>query len=154
MLDIEYHSQIPKEMQRAIEPVIDKYKWLIPQWCYNLTVKYWDTATDEKGKAKSAAAQIYVVDDYRFASLEVYSEWFDGDEKQREYYIIHEFVHLHNCLPGNFFNRLLDNLYPEEPDRGPAYKIAKEEHRRLVEQATQDLAWIIINREYKPITNE
>jgi hypothetical protein len=76
----------------------------------------------------------------------VFADWLDGNDKTRRYNIIHELCHLYTCLPGNFFNRLLDNLYAED-ERKTAYLMAKDEYRRLSEQATQDMAWALVNRE-------
>jgi hypothetical protein len=146
MLDIKWHPQMPAEMREAIEPIVNQYYWLIPQWVYQFTISFYSTGNDASGKATNALAQIFVNDEYRSATLEVFADWLDGDEKTRRYNIVHELVHLYSCLPGNFFNRLMDSLYAEN-DRGPVYSMAKEEHSRLVEQATQDMAWAIINRE-------
>lgn len=133
-------------MRGIIEPIINQYAWLIPQWVYQFTVSFFSTANDTDGRATNALAQIFVNDEYRSATIEIFADWLDGDDKTRRYNIVHELVHLYSCLPGNFFNRFLDGLYPEG-ERGPIYSLAKSEHSRLVEQATQDMAWSIINRE-------
>jgi hypothetical protein len=146
MVEVTWNPLVPKEMREAIEPVIERYLWLVPEWCYQLHIEYWDTETDKDGKSTSGFASITVNDEYRRAALEVYSSWFDGDERDRRYYIIHEFVHLYSGLAGNFFRRLIDNIYPEN-DRGPLFKTAKIEYSRLSEQATQDMAWVLLNFE-------
>jgi hypothetical protein len=146
MLDIQWHVQVPKEMRATIEPIIERYRWLIPQWVYQFKVSFYSTKTDEKGVPDNALACIYVNDEYRSATLEVFADWLDGNEKTRRYNIIHELCHLYTCLPGNFFNRFLDNLYPES-ERLVAYNLARDEYRRLAEQATQDLAWSLLNLE-------
>lgn len=146
MLDIEWHAQMPPEMRATIEPIIERYQWLIPQWVYQFRVSFYSTKTDENGQAENALAQIYVNDEYRSATLEIFADWLDGNEKTRRYNIVHELCHLYTCLPGNFFNRFVDAVYPEV-DKGPAYRLAKDEHRRLAEQATQDLAWALVNNE-------
>lgn len=145
--DITWGKLTPPEMREMIEPIIDRYAWLIPPSIHELHIKYFDYSVDEKNVPTDHVASIRVEDDYRRAIMDIYSCWMDGDDRERRFNIIHELCHIHTSLPSNFYKRALSLAFPKDEDRGMGYAMAIDEGRRVTESATQDLAWIILNLE-------
>lgn len=145
--DITWGKLTPQEMRELIEPYIERYAWLIPSFIHELHVRYFDYSQDEEGKPTDHVASVNMQDDYRRVLLDVYSCWMDGEDRERRYHILHELCHLHTTVAVNFFRRSLDTVYPTEKSRGIGYNLIMSEGRRHTEQATQELAWVLLNLE-------
>lgn len=143
-LKIVWNKHTPLEMRALIEPIIDEYKWLLPQWMVTLYVGYWDSASQD-ATGTTTHAEICVNDDYLNASLSVFSSWMDGDQETRRNDIVHEFLHAYFNPIFDFCGRLL-NTWKEE-DRGPMWRMLNQERTNYLERSVTALAWTLIQSE-------
>lgn len=113
------------------EPILDRWRWLIPSWCHELLVFYRETDGD------NAAAACRTYPEYRYAQLMIYGS-FVGKQRpdDRENAIIHELLHVQLQPLVQEFKHLLAQQVPE----GPLREWANTNHTGAMEGVVCDLA--------------
>lgn len=145
---ITYRGEIPPEIQAALEPLLEKYKCLIPAWCHRINVSYWSSPP---GGSQYAAADVTVNYDYRSADIRIFpSLTFSLDDRRGEF-IAHEMMHVSvnpiadYCLAA--IRRLFEMDVLKDADGSKGFKAMKdmiiEELKNRNESVTTDLQKIV-----------
>jgi hypothetical protein len=119
---------MPPELRRAIEPILVKWRGLIPSWCERIDLMWNDE--DRNGAAFSVAHY-----DYRRGHINVLPNWLTRPDR-RESMIVHETIHfltepVHNVLTD--FWKFMEQHHPETKG------LFEELVRHANEQVTVDL---------------
>lgn len=134
MLTIDYCST-PEEIKQALDPLIQKWKYLIPAWCRVLEI------TDEVNPKKGTFATVYVDTEYRIARIAFTILFLSETPEQRERIVIHELLHIGAEPVG----RILRDLFSTKLLGEEIKEFVEEQHRRAFEGMVQDLAISILD---------
>lgn len=86
MVRVEYDPKVPAEIERAVNPIVQRWLHLLPTWCHDLYVMY-DAASINMGEMGSDH-------EYRRATLVIGPEWLKEHEVGRDEVVRHEFCHV------------------------------------------------------------
>lgn len=121
--------------QCAIEEIISEWEPLIPGWCEQLIIKNVRAADKES----CAPASIDIKYEYRFATLNIYSEfWHGNNECFRREFLLHEICHLIS-EPMCMMVEKIKSLVSED-----IHAMIDEDHRIAFESMTQDMTNSVI----------
>lgn len=136
---IEWDNNVPAEVRGAVEPLIDRYLWLLPPWVEQLGL-FW-----REGDGDASAATTHWNHKYRWGRIVFHPIFLTGDEASRELWVIHELLHLTTGEMVLFVDNMLDRLRESvEPEW--AADTLDEVWTGYVESATEDLAQAIYRR--------
>lgn len=137
MTIIAWGAETPAEVRAAVEPILDRYRHLIPGWCRSLHVTYRDTGSEEGNILTTGASP-----EYRHGWINILPAWLGETGESRERAIVHELIH----LPLTPMVQMVEDLLTRLLDEGGApqfHGFAQEQWRRAFEGAVQDLAYSI-----------
>lgn len=97
----------PDEVFRAVLPHVKRWVWLAPSWCHELHV-FHDNDDGEPGDSLSMCAQY----GYRFAQLNVRSEWLGNDDATRGTEVLHEILHIVLAPAQQFGDGIIEKAIP------------------------------------------
>lgn len=83
---IHFALDFPEDLQAIVDPLISKWKDLIPPWCQELRICY-----DPKRDSMMSTTLNYR---NRWAVLHITGVWFKEKVEERELALVHEFVHI------------------------------------------------------------
>lgn len=121
---------LPEPVWQSVQPILEGYAVLLPQWLHTLNVQW-----DESDTTNAASITIY--EEYRRADLSICPNFMSRPDKQKEQ-ILHEIVHLYTDHLHNQVERLIRAL-----PKGAAREVEREQSRLNVERGTCDLAYVI-----------
>ena len=124
---VTWHSSMPKEIRQTVEPLLKKYRFLIPGWCHDLSIGY--------GDCEGAIAGIEVKPEYRMAKMTIYQAWVRSDADYRDGTIAHELIHIALTPMQHYVETLLECWKDD-----PIAELNLDQWRRHYEGATDDLA--------------
>jgi len=134
-MKVEFRNHVPKEFQLAIEPIIERWKWLLPPWLHLLVV----TASSDQEPSLS----ITVDYEYRWAYLYIHPGWIGGSDEMRERNLVHELMHIHLARIHN----MIDDLANRTMEEGSAFRQwAENEWDKCFEATVTDLQHVIMER--------
>lgn len=134
MITIRFDPEVPKEVEEAIRPLIDKWLWLLPTWAHLLYVVW---------TSHEASLSTTCDEEYRKVRLYVHPGWLMGSPELRDSNVCHEFVHVAVDPLHRFGGEVIDVL----EKNSALHKWATEHLRLAVERTTCDLEYAIRHRE-------
>lgn len=137
-MKITYSGTIQPDNKAKVERYIDKWIWLLPKWALTLDVCLWNS-----DKNNSETAIMCAEYDYRRLTLEIFTQWLDLSDSEKESTIVHEFIHAFTLPPITFARTTFDLL--SEPET-PLNKLARQELNVRNESMTTDLAFAICEK--------
>ena len=102
-MKIEFAEEFPQDLKEITEPLINKWKLLIPSWCEYLGIVYLP-----KRDAVLSCSPNYR---NRYATLFVTGAWFQENQDEREIALIHEFVHILQSPFDDVANRIVEDAF-------------------------------------------
>jgi hypothetical protein len=139
-MNINWNPTIQPNNKTQIETPLNKYLWLVPQWCLFLDINLWDSTKDNDGQL----ACVYIQYDYRRIQIDFATAWLDRDDKEKEFCLVHELLHGFLGLIADYSRNTFNTLCPDtEAEKFNEHLIRELTVRH--ESATQDLAWAIFN---------
>ena len=136
MTEIKFDDDVPQEIQDAALPIVERWAWLIPQWCLWLSVGNTTRASEDGGCATNTTRE-----EYRFARIMLTPVWLEENDRDREFEIVHEILH----IPIAPMHELMGAAM-EKSDNEPYKALVEEQWRKAMEGAVQDLAYALMNR--------
>jgi hypothetical protein len=131
---IQWHPAIPPDVRAMAEPLLQKWKHIIPSWCERVFVS-WEQADNCK-------LQIFVREDQRDAILEIHPDWVSFPE-ERERAIVHELCHFYNAPLKDWakscIERIIGNDYPT-----PGSEVAEHGLDEACERTNGDLIALVM----------
>lgn len=102
---LEWDPEFPPELKSALEPLVEKWTWILPPWVHELVLRY-----KSEGKVTASTHGYYK---YRWQKVEFDTAFIMEEPIARERSVIHEFLHIcfreqHDALD------ILLNHVPEE----------------------------------------
>lgn len=136
MTPIRYLPGIPPEVATVLEPIIERWKFLLPTWCQDLRIE-WKPDLD----GDIAETSIHYAN--RWAVIRVAAPWLDGEPADRETVIIHEMIHVTMEPLQRAAFTTVDTLTEKD---SPAYRLAERQIRDGTEAVAEDLARAMYRR--------
>jgi hypothetical protein len=137
MTQIIYNPQIQPANKLLIERYLNKYLWLVPQWCHSVYIGLWDAKDD-------SLAEVKVDYCYRRASIDIYSSWLDRTEVDQEKALLHELIHIHLAIMADYARNEFNNLVSKE--EAPKFNQHLQDQLAIYhESITEDLAFAIFS---------
>lgn len=132
-MKIIYAPTLPAEVRTAVEPLLERHRSIVPEWCHRLTIYF-----TEGGNNGEYSAGTSVDWPYRKASITLHAGFLTDPPDVRERDIVHELFHVVTG-PGDDFawrelKRVLDTAGNETLVK--AMRAAYKDH---VEGTVQDL---------------
>lgn len=121
----------PREVRRALSPILHKWLWLVPAWCRELHVSFENS--DDADCPASLAAQ----PEYRQVHLYIHQGWLLEDDEAREFQIIHELCHVLLAPAACFIEGVVTKVFNTE---SAGKLVVDEQWRMALESTVQDLA--------------
>lgn len=139
---ITYRGEIPPEIQAALEPLIEKYKVLIPSWCDHVNISYWPAPPEG---AETAVADCRCHLDYRNASIRFFAAFLNYHPDQRQDDAMHEFIHITVNPLYDYACDTIKEIFKSDvlKDQAIAKNLILEGLRERVESVTTDLQKIV-----------
>lgn len=139
---ITYRGEIPPEIQAALEPLLERYRCLVPGWCERVNISYWPTPPEG---AETAVADCRSKPDYRNASIRFFPAFFDYNPDQRHLDSVHEFIHISINPLYDYACHTIQELFKSDALKGQdiAKNLILEGLRHHIESATSDLQKIV-----------
>lgn len=133
MIKIEYDHQrpMPEHIRELAEPLLERYKWMIPPWIHTFHVQY------EHGEALAIAMN----PEYLRLTLRIGHDFYVVTPEQRTRGIIHEFMHAYTSLQFMEFMDVLDEH--SELSEG-THKTLERVMTQKMEMATEGLASLVL----------
>lgn len=133
--------EVPLEITRAVQPVVERWLHLLPRWMQVLVVT-WDSRPSTK---EDSPAEMSVRIDYRVSYLTIFGNWLDQDDPERNRVIRHEFLH---SAVGPYRNAALDGIntlakLADLNGDSALYQHITEDLRTGLEQTIVDLEEIV-----------
>jgi len=129
MMKIEFGAEFPKDLKEVIEPLVNKWRPLIPSWCEYLGIVY--------APKRDSVLSCGTVYRNRYATLYVTGAWFQEDQDEREIALIHEFTHILQSPFDDVANRIVQDAFKED---SPASEFAKSMLLDSSEATVEDIA--------------
>jgi hypothetical protein len=130
---IEYDPGIPAEYRAAIEPLIERHRWVLPGWVQMLYVEFYHD---------DASLSTLTRVEYRKVSLRIHPPFLSQCEASRSDDVLHEFLHAPLEAMRDVVFSLLDATGADDALR----KWAEEQLRVANEMAVCDLTHAIAGR--------
>ena len=134
LLRIEYDDGMPPEVRSALDPLIEKWKHIVPAWCQRIWCS-WSEDNEQK-------CQITVREDQRDALLSVHPNWMTLPH-EREVTIIHELCHFYNSPlrweGADCIKLIVGNDHPT-----PGSRIAESRLTECCERQNNDLVALVL----------
>jgi hypothetical protein len=139
---IRYSPDLPVEVLSIIQPLLKKWKWLIPTWCQEL----WIVWTPEGINGQSFAGANQARYDYRDATIHFHPDLLDEASGDQEYTIVHELLHtfgtpLVDWVIAQFANLVSETLAPQY------HKTLMVDLMERHESATTDLSNALVRQD-------
>ncbi len=128
-MKIEFGAEFPVDLKELTEPLINKWKLLIPSWCEYLGIVY----TPKRDSVLSCGPNYR----NRYATLYVTGAWFQEDPDEREIAVIHEFVHILQSPFDDVANRIVQDAFDKD---SPTSEFAKSMLLDSSEATVEDIA--------------
>jgi len=135
MTEILFDDDVPREIKGAALPIVERWAWLVPQWCLWLHVGNTTVLPENGGYALSTTRE-----EYRFARITLTPGWLEEAEREREFGIVHELLH----IPIAPMHQLMGTAM-EKSENEPYKALVEEQWRKAMEGAVQDLAHALVN---------
>ena len=129
MMKIEFGAEFPVDLKELTEPLVNKWKLLIPSWCEYLGVVY----TPKRDAVLSCGPNYR----NRYATLYITGAWFLENPDEREIALIHEFVHILQAPFDDVANRIVQDAFEKD---SPASEFAKSMLLDSSEATVEDIA--------------
>ena len=81
-----WDEKCPPEIRAAVEPLIERWRHIIPTWCHSLWIAY-NADTDNCMECEAHP-------EYRWAKIHVGGSWLRQPGHERESAVVHELVHI------------------------------------------------------------
>lgn len=127
-LKIAWDRNMPKEIRNALQPIVEKWAYLLPTWCHFMKVLYNIEA--------EFISQMTAEPLYRRAFMMVGSGWLVLGHEGRIHSIVHELLH----VPWEPVTETLEGILDEYIKCEATRKIIEREWRHRYEAAVEDLA--------------
>ena len=137
MTRIEFDTEVPKEVESAIRPTMEKWLWLLPTWVHVVFVMF---SNDDQASLSTSCDE-----EYRKVRMWVHPNWLIQSAEVRDRHVCHEYIHVLTDPLYQFGKRLIGTLEKDSQAR----KWADEDLRLGVERSTCDLAYAIRKGEAK-----
>lgn len=135
MTKVEFDEDVPQEIKKAALPIVERWAWLIPQWCLWLRVGNTTILPENGGYAMNTTRE-----EYRFARIMLTPAWLEENDRDREFGIVHEILH----IPIAPMHELMGTAM-EKSDNEPYKALVEEQWRKAMEGAVQDLAYALMD---------
>jgi hypothetical protein len=83
-----WNRQMPAEVRAILEPLLDKWDFVLPGWCDQLILE-WDTVENDDESTLRCQPQ----EEYRQIRVIVFGQWLIEQEENREEAVLHELAH-------------------------------------------------------------
>lgn len=128
MTQIIFDKSFPETLKPVVEPILERYKLLLPHWMTELFVRY-----DSENVADTANA--FTSKEYRWGYLTICSAFVEADDLDG--LLIHEIIHLHNLPFVNYVKEITETFVEDDN-----YKdLIMNEINRKMEAMTDDIAY-------------
>lgn len=146
---ITYRGEIPPEIQAALEPLLEKYKCLLPAWVHHLNIQYIGNPPEDSPRA---VAQTTVDYQYRTAYFDIYPGFLFTNEDKRWEFVQHEMVHVTWNPLYNYAQEAIKKLFEMAAlkDNKALKDLILEELKSRNESSTTDMQKIIADLMARP----
>ncbi len=128
-LRVIYEAGCPPELERALQGIVAKWRWILPPACREISVTFVPD-TDEPGLLMSCSPS----PEYRMAQLNVYPRWLVEHDRERERYTVHELSHIIVGPLTEFTHWMI-----QREEENEVRDVFLEQYRRLMEGVVSDL---------------
>lgn len=112
VLTVAWDVTTPDDIRKVIEPILERWLWLVPSWCHELRVKFRNNPGDDELETV-AKCEWHV--QYRLAIITVEANWLTYTlAEDREKAIVHELVHVATGPLCDQFDQLLEHVAPPQ----------------------------------------
>jgi hypothetical protein len=140
MIRVLYDDGVPVEVAALLQPLVEKWSWIVPSICHELRVQFSSDADDEE-----AIMAVSLSPEYRAADLLVFPRWLTEKKSERERCVVHELCHIVVAPLTEFTYDVINR--GEKATR----EMLHEHHRRLFEGVVVDLTQSLLEqRKRKP----
>lgn len=129
---VTYDKSVNESILPLVKSRLEKYLFLIPDWCQNVLIFFKTHNPDGDSLACSTSFH------YRFTHINVYPTFFDDD--QWEISVIHEMIHILQSPYTNKVESMIEKFVPPSIAEYLVEELIKEE-----EGITQDMALKFFN---------
>lgn len=130
---VEWGKLVPDEVRALAEPMVQRWRHVVPTWCHELTVRWDETPNNDADTIATMEAR----PSYRDATLTIGPLWLRESDAGRDGTIRHELAHLCTQALDDVFVRLLKQIKKEHP---AMYADFSEQWHQALEGTTCDIA--------------
>jgi hypothetical protein len=134
-----YSSDMPQEVLDAVQPLVQKWGWLVPRLCDQIRVK-WSIAPDEGDDGDEILGASEVSSEYRVGTIHLYPAWLAEQPISRERVFVHELCHI-VIAP---LAELADFIVARCAEDPILRAFVEEWNRKVLEGVTTDLEQVIL----------
>jgi len=136
-LEINYRFFTNESAKIQIQELVEKHKWILPDWLYRLNIDAYQSAGD------GADALTKSSHEYRVSNIAIADSFFSESKQCQDRAIIHEFIHVRSAEILDF---ITGSLIEPVKDRNPElFQFLNERSRVVVESFTEDFAHMVKN---------
>lgn len=132
-----YSDNVPVEIASALQPLLEKWSWLVPSICHEIEV-FFDAEPEDAGNMMAVALST----EYRRATLFVYGAWLKERKVDRERCVVHELCHVATAQLAECADELVDR-FAEDPK---LKAVLLENVRRACEGVVVDLTQALLEQ--------
>lgn len=150
-LHLIYHRTLPDSFRQVVPKYVNACLFLVPSWLRQLSIGY--TPNADEGADHSVPAYNLTQDDYLYSFITLSDNWLTGDDWERTFEMMHEFLHLSSTPHYQYARRTVEKLLdgPEGADRGPRGELIRIELVRKYEAYTQEMTHLLMNANWPTI---
>jgi hypothetical protein len=140
-----YPADMPQEVQAALDPLFDRWAWIVPRICDQIRVFY--SLEHEDGDGEEVLGASETSSEYRVASLYFYPAWFCEQPISRERVFVHELCHIIVAPLAEQADFITAHCSGDETLRA----FVEEQNRRVLEGVVTDMEQLML-RARTPLT--
>lgn len=144
MAEIVWNRNVLSKNKKEIEKYLNTWLWLVPKWCQELHIALYPSS--ENGNNACETTSDY---EYRRIKIDFFTGWINERDEAKRMHIVHELIHGFIAPMADYASHTFDILASED-NEPKLNQTVNDELRVRHESATQDLAFAIYKKFYKP----
>lgn len=138
MVRVLYSDNVPVEITAALQPLLEKWSWIVPSICHEIEV-FFDAEPEDAGNMMAVALST----EYRRATLFVYGAWLKERKVDRERCVVHELCHVATAQLAECADDMVERFGAEDPK---LKAVLLEQVRRACEGVVVDLTQSLLEQ--------
>ena len=136
MTELVFDPDMPRELQDAVRPYLERWLWVAPTWCHTVLVdNIIDVPSNQCGENTTLVQ-------YREARISIAPNWLEQPPGRRESMVLHELMHIPFAPAGELL------IEASESTNNEAWReLLENQWRKAIEGAVQDLTHALMKNQ-------